>query len=702
MKRLLMLFMLLGAGILRTNAQVIPDLSKYKTTKEKLKVLANICDSLAKNEQLDKEKIVARYALTITPANDWYYLSVFNFNLGFCWESSRLDTSIYFHEKSLQFARKANNPAKIMLSLERLLFIYINSAGYQEHGEKTLKEMLAAIDTTRDEQQKAASYGTIGNYYSTKGQYETQIMYLLKAIEIKKRLIASGKIKDREELAVDLMSLGELYLELEQGDKALAYSLEAKKYIIAHQPYINHHYKDMMSSYLLLKKPENAKVYYDSLAAMLTPDSQNRGRRHNKIAADLTFADYYLTNNQLDSAQIYMDRANALAENWSEEYLMSQVNYMTGALLTAKKDYRKALPFLKASEPMSSGFGLQIHVALLQSLAKCYAATGQWQLAYNYYDKYAPLRDSLYQEASKKSIADAEAIYQNKDKQQQIEIKNLQIDEVKKQRIWLVSGVSFLALSLMLLGIIYRNKRKNAEVLDQKNREMSKLISELEEANRTKAKLFSIISHDLRSPISQVYQFLKLQQLNPNLLSDAQKSELSEKIQTATGSLLETMEDLLLWSKTQINQFKPDMQPVDLAQTTDQCLKLLQLNMEAKKISIENHITPATMVEADPYYLQAIVRNLLQNAIKASGDNGTIQLQFLENDLEKYLSIENSGPAFSQADYETILSKTDGNMGLNGLGLRLVDELSEKTGLKIRFENPSPALTVARIFFPSI
>ncbi|HRF25200.1 MAG TPA: hypothetical protein PLR98_13585, partial [Chitinophagaceae bacterium] len=59
-----------------------------------------------------------------------------------------------------------------------------------------------------------------------------------------------------------------------------------------------------------------------------------------------------------------------------------------------------------------------------------------------------------------------------------------------------------------------------------------------------------------------MYQFLKLQQLNPDALSNEQKAELNNKIQNATGSLLETMEDLLLWSKTQMNEFKVTMQPV--------------------------------------------------------------------------------------------------------------------------------------------
>ncbi|MCE7064568.1 ATP-binding protein [Dyadobacter sp. CY326] len=681
-------------------SQIIPDLTPYKSVRDKLEALADLCDSLANIDDLEKEKFVAHYALRLAPANDFYYRSIFHYNLGYAFETSNSDSAFYHHEKSLALARKGKLPRRVLMSLNRLLFEYNNSVGNKQKADATLLEVLKSIDTTKNEYEKASLYATIGNYYASKGEYNTQVNYLLKAITIKKQLIQVGKIKDREELVVDLMSLGELYTQLQQGEKGLYYIKESRNYIVAYKPYLNYYYKDISGAYLLMKQPAMARIYYDSLAAMITPDDKQTGRRSNKIALDLTFADHYLTLKKLDSAQLYLDRANALAPKWASTLLLSQVNFMTGTVLLARKQFEKALPYLKASEPHSDGLGLEIHVGLLQSLAKCYAATGQWQQAYAYYDKYAPLRDSLYLESARKSIADAEAQYQNKDKQQQIEVKNLQIDRAKKERLWLISGLTLLAISLALLAVIYRNKRKNAEILDMKNRELASLISELEEANRTKAKLFSIISHDLRSPISQVYQFLKLQQLNPKLLSEGQKAELSEKIQTATGSLLETMEDLLLWSKTQMNQFKADIQPVDISHIAAQSLRLLQLNIEAKNLQIQNQIPPQIIVNTDPYYLQAIIRNLLQNAVKASDDGGIIQLGFTESAQRKALFIENSGAAFTQEGYTTILSQNENNPGLSGLGLRLVGELSEKTGLKVRFENPSETLTRTLIVFP--
>lgn len=679
--------------------QVIPDLTRHKTKKKQLKVLAETCDSLAGEGKIQEEKLVALHALRLTSPDDMTNLSLFNFYLGYVNEDEPdSDSTFYFYEKSIEYARKANNPVRVRNALKRVLFMYVNTVGYRKKGEVALKEVLAIIDTTRDESEKAAMYATVGNYYNMIGKYEIQINYLLKGIAIKKKLIENGKITDREAVVVDLMNLGELYLELEQAEKGIGYTLEARKYITITEDYLAHNFKDMADAYIILGQPDKARVYYDSL--LITNSKGKLERRHHlRIALDLAFTEYYLSKNKNDSAFIYISKANYKASEYAPEYLLSQVHYMTGKTYMATKDYVKALPLLIASELLCQESGPQVYVSLLQSIAQCYAATGQWKQAYEYYDKYAPLRDSLYLEASKNSIADAEAKYQNKDKQLQIEQKNNQINEAKKERIWLLSGLSLLLLSLVLLWIIYRNKKKNAELLTSKNQELAQAINELEEANRTKAKLFSIISHDLRSPISQVYQFLKLQQLNPNLLNETQKAELSTKIQTATGSLLETMEDLLLWSKTQINEFKTDKQTSSLNLIVDQCIGLLQLNIDAKNIELQKNLPANTTVFTDPYYLQNIVRNLLQNAIKASDQESFLQIDFTEDGSSAILAIENTGPAFSQQDYLDLLNDTSSTNGMNGLGLRLVDDLSKRTGLIIRFENPSPMLTRALIFF---
>jgi len=132
------------------------------------------------------------------------------------------------------------------------------------------------------------------------------------------------------------------------------------------------------------------------------------------------------------------------------------------------------------------------------------------------------------------------------------------------------------------------------------------------------------------------------------------------------------------------------IQTVQLLPVVDSCKNLLQLNMDAKNIGLKNLITDDLTVNTDPYYLQNIIRNLLQNAVKASPENNEIEIgtTALPNGLALY--IKNQGASFSQEQYEKILNSEEVVLNLNGLGLRLVDELAKKINAVISFK---PATT---------
>lgn len=697
-----LLFFLAATGL--SGAQsFIPDLSRYRTVEQKLSALMTSGDSLTELNQPEKQKAIAREGLRLTAPGDFRNLAAFHFMLANGYESTPdVDSAVYFYEKSIELDRKAEQPAKITEALSRLLFLYTNTSGYREKSIPTLKALLAILDTTQNQLVKASYYTSIGDYYNRTGDYQTQARYLLKSIDIKKTMLREGTLKDPEKVMIDLINLGSMYLETEQPEKGMQYTREARGYLAGTHRFQAHYYKQMADGLLIQENPREARIYYDSLTAMLSSPRAGAPQHANRIASDLAFTEYYVSHDKPDSAYTYLMRAREMASGWPDEYLVSQVDYMTGRTYAALGQYGKALPFLVSSETLARESGPQIYVSLLQELAKAYAATGDFKKAYEYYDRYAPLRDTLYRQVSEKTIADAEARYQTRDKQRQIEAKNLQIEEGKKQQLWLVAGLLLLGLSLALLAVIYRNKRKNAKILDLKNRELADVIRELEEANRTKAKLFGIISHDLRSPISQVYQFLKLQQLNPMLLSETQKAELSTRIQTAAGSLLETMEDLLHWSKTQMHQFEPDIRETELAPVVGQCVRLMQLNIDSRSLAVQTTIPENAMVSTDPDYLQTILRNLLQNAIKAAPERSTVRIQ-LSGD-GRSLSVENQGAVFTQEDYRQLISQPANGLGLNGqglngLGLKLVDELATKTGLDIRFDNPAEGITRATIRF---
>lgn len=247
-----------------------------------------------------------------------------------------------------------------------------------------------------------------------------------------------------------------------------------------------------------------------------------------------------------------------------------------------------------------------------------------------------------------------------------------------------------------MLIIFYRNKKKTADILNKNNKKLSELNNELEEANQTKAKLFGIIGHDLRTPVKQMYQFLKLQKMNVH--NEQEKAERSTKMEAATESLLEMMEDLLLWSKTQMNRLNPNIKQVFLLPALLPVEQLLQLTIEEKNIKLKNNITADITVMADDNFLQTIYRNLLQNAIKASPSDATITVDIVVQDDHTILSIQNSGLSFTQSDFEQQLETGRTNQTLNGLGLQLIQDLADKMKSSVVF-TPTEDGTIAQIIF---
>jgi signal transduction histidine kinase len=666
------------------------------SAQNKFKVAEQQCDSFVGISNLEALNSLARSILPAIPKDDWRNQALFHYYIGQSMEMpAEYDTAVYYFEKSVAYARKSKDGLVLGRPLRSLVYAYY-AAAEKAKLEVVAKELELMADTTKNEALRVANNSVLANYYAAKGIHEKQLTYLLEDLSYNKKELAKGKQPARYSayIAEDLVKIAELYNNnLKQPAMSISYLNQARPYIsVADKGATVFYYKFYTEALIAMDKPDKAIPYYDSVGLMCTA---GLGMACNiRISLDLTLSEYQLGSGKNDQALVFLERAKKMAPEYAQDPTsVTQLQFLEGRVHMANKNFDKALPFLKQAEAGAGNVSLDFYAKAQAALAQCYAGLGQWPQAYSYASRNVLLQDSIYAEKAKQSLANAEARYQNKDKQQQIEKQQIQLTYAGKQRLWLIAGLGLLSLVALLLVVIYRNKKRSADVLDEKNKKLSQLNDELELANQTKAKLFSIISHDLRSPISQVYQFLKLQQLDPDRLNETQKAALNTRIQTATGSLLETMEDLLLWSKTQMNQFNVEMQPVYINDIISDCLKLLQLNSDAKNLEVNTTVTDEVTIHSDPYFLQAIIRNLLQNAIKAAPQNSRIHIDYSNG----VLSIRNEGAYFSQNDYEAAIVSEDAGKSLSGLGLRLVDELSRKIGARVSFTDTGGSGTSARL-----
>jgi signal transduction histidine kinase len=694
MKKIALQLLLTFASFLAFGQENRAKIEGHKLACEK--ILAEFAGKPESIAQLIQE---GEAGLTLCTDTDYEYKFAFNQALGtgYYYRQDFKNASTCF-EHAYQEARQGGMTEKSLKPLGNLISIY-HYLGQQTKADSAAQQLKQVVDGVDAPKSKSDAYYNLGLYnQQQKFYYGIALTHFLKSAELHKSVLDTTTIpKLKLDYGTKLMMVAEIYLYLKQPDKAIQYLREVEPYLGMSKIVDIATYGKFVRSYALLNNEKEALHYYDLLHQTAAETS---GKWSELVSSNLTMATLVQNRKDFRQALVYLNKADKQSRLDNQEILTSSVNLSYGDYYKSLKEYGKAARYYRLSEHGSALFNKEQYLDLLKSLTAVEIALGDSKAAETYYTKFIALSDSLTSQKIALNIAETEAVFQNNFKQQQIEVQNLQLEQNRTQRLWLISGLSLLALISVLLIIIYQNKKRTAQVLDGKNKTLARLNTDLEEANQTKARLFSIISHDLRSPISQVYQFLKLQQLNPQLLNETQRAQLSEKIQTATGSLLETMEDLLLWSKTQMSQFKVAMQPTEVAVVVDQCLKLMQLNLEAKNLTVENRVPSNALIGSDPYYLQTILRNLLQNAIKAADAGSVIQVDFVQKeDRTATLSVGNSGGAFSQQEYLASISGEENAQSLHGLGLRLIAELSEKIRVKVQFNNPSSDFTRADLIF---
>lgn len=208
-------------------------------------------------------------------------------------------------------------------------------------------------------------------------------------------------------------------------------------------------------------------------------------------------------------------------------------------------------------------------------------------------------------------------------------------------------------------------------------RELLQIHEALEEANRTRDTIFSILGHDLRSPIAQLNALLYFFRRAPERLSQEKIDEYVRNLEDSTRHLSKALENILHWSSLHRNSIRPSFQMVNVAEVAAESAGLLQLDAQRKNIRIELDSPNPLEIPTDPDLLAYIVRNLLANAIKFSHRGGTVTVrQSVDRDGHYTLDVIDRGLGMgrdhlaSVRNRERIMS-TAGTLGEKGLGLGL-------------------------------
>ncbi|PVX45210.1 histidine kinase/DNA gyrase B/HSP90-like ATPase [Flavobacterium sp. 103] len=450
-------------------------------------------------------------------------------------------------------------------------------------------------------------------------------------------------------LPIKNLTLGATLLELREFKKALTYYIQSEKQFIKlnKTSYLADVYNGIGTTYIFLKQYNEAEFFlFKNLNLNL--------KTHNKVkicTSYINLANLYYEQYKDNLAIFYFKKSYDLSKKINDFDIKRKTSKNMAVVEENRSNFKEALAYRKESE--------------------------QW-------------KDSLNNQSKVWALADYEKKYAVAQKQKQISVLKVENKLKDTQRNGLFYSV--LALLLLLIGgvYVYAQKVKNSKIiLTQKNK--------LDELNATKDQLFSIVSHDLRSSVNA------LKTSNTKLTASLETKNYSELDQllhqnsAIANSAYSLLDNLLHWALLQTKQLyfhKDSVHLYSIVQQIEYNYKPLLLD---KAITFENAVSKNSFIFVDLDSLKIVLRNLLDNAIKFSQENGEIKIYTVETNTDFcQLVIQDNGLGMSQdtinellEDNELLAKKSNSEIIGTGLGLQLSKQMIKKNRGMLAIESES-------------
>lgn len=228
--------------------------------------------------------------------------------------------------------------------------------------------------------------------------------------------------------------------------------------------------------------------------------------------------------------------------------------------------------------------------------------------------------------------------------------------------------------------------KKNVEITKLLEKEEA-LTDQLEELVRTKDLLFSIIAHDLRSPLASTINLMNLVTLDEQSYQEAIDQQLFKHVKDSAGNAMRLLEDLLQWYKYSFTDSQIKRQYSNLQDLIDAVVKLFASETARKEIELITDVHVSVPIFVDPNMVSTALRNLITNALKFTPQGGSITISATEENPYCRVNVTDTGIGIASDQLNTLFSiqKNKSTLGLsgekgNGFGLILVRDLVEKNG----------------------
>lgn len=254
------------------------------------------------------------------------------------------------------------------------------------------------------------------------------------------------------------------------------------------------------------------------------------------------------------------------------------------------------------------------------------------------------------------------------------------------ERTWTDEDVNLLKTVSEILGLYFENQSNKFTITSQN--------MELKKANATKDKFFSIIAHDLKNPFNSIIGFTNMLLDELNTLKKDEIINLIATINDSSKQAFKLLENLLQWARSQTGHIKFDPLQININSLIRESINSSKAFADSKDIKINIEVEDNLNITADNNMLHTVLRNLINNSIKFTKENGNITVKAHQNENNIQFEIIDTGIGMSKktADRLFKIEEKISKPGTNnetgtGLGLLICKEFIEKHGGSIYVES---------------
>ncbi len=599
--------------------------------------------------------------------------------------------------------------------------------------------------------EQAITYNQIGLTLRSLGNYNQAIDFLSKSLELKK------EISDKNGMAIAYGNLGVVHRAFGKDDKAI------ENYILAIEIFqelgnkegISKAYNNIASIYFNSESFDQALKYY-TLSLAISEELRDKvdiARTCNNIGRiHQIFKDY-------DKAMAYYNRAENLCIKVGEKEILAYVYQNKGNIFLTQgktslaiKELEKSLKIReqikdlkglistytalsnvystlagkspveqrnenlwKAISYAEKAYTMALHQNLplqqnnaSRQLMELYELMGNPSKALKYAKIYIQLQESLTSEEKNKVIAELQAKFDISQKEQEIEKQKLIIEKQEAENQKRTAERNYMSMVLILLLIISVGSLWGLAEIRRKNQSLVATQNKLTELIKTKDRIFSIIAHDLKSPFTSLVGLTQIMAMKSDRLESEKVSKFSKSIYQLSRQLLELIENLLHWSRSQTGRLKMEPKNIQVETLISDIVSLVSVQAEEKNLSINTIIAPEVSIYADYDSVATVIRNLMSNSIKFTSQGGTITISAYREDQKVAIKICDTGIGIAPENLNRLFKPDEvfSTKGTNqesgtGLGLIVCKEFIQANGGTISVESILGEGSCFTLFLPA-